>query len=140
MLNTPNGGGHITAHAFNANPMFFIYDDDEDGGTVQNAWYAGHTEAMKVFWDSTAASPHMQHLLHTRSSGNWFVACNTCQASSYRAQAKTTLNMDGSKAWFASSWGPVDAVNTFQVTLPAPVSSGGSVKIGGVVGGNSVRQ
>ncbi|MCX6629235.1 MAG: hypothetical protein NTW28_16580 [Candidatus Solibacter sp.] len=135
---TLSGGGHISAHAFKAPVPYVLYDDDEDGGTVDSPWYAGHGEVVKLYWDSTPGTPHIERLLHTRSSGNWFVPCNSCQASSYRAQAKVTSNMDGTKAWFASSWGPVDAVNTYLIdgVGPAPPTGtviGGKVSVGGTI-------
>jgi hypothetical protein len=125
MLTNPTGGGHITAHAFNAPTPFVLFDDD--AVNVDDPWYPRQGEIVKLYWDSTPSAPHLERLAHSRTDTHWFIACDTCQASSYWSQAKTTLNMDGTKAWFASSWGPGDGVNTYVISGIGPPGNGGSL-------------
>jgi len=117
-------GGHVTAHNYTSATNFFLYDDDCSDPDIN--WYMGCGEIVKVYADSTPSVPHIQRLAHSYTDTYFFsngYCSSGCQANSYWSQAKTTLNLDGTKAWYASSWGPGDGVNTYQLSVPGGGSS-----------------
>jgi hypothetical protein len=141
-LHDPTGGGHISAHAYTAPVPFFIYDDDCT--RPDDSWFVGCGEIVKVYWDSTDSVPHIERLAHSYTDTVYLVndCCNI--TNSYWGQAQTTQNLDGTKLFFRSTWGPGDASNTYMMAgvgvAPSLANNGISVLGGKVLNGGKISR
>jgi hypothetical protein len=99
------GGQHITAGADGDYVLVSFYD--VGGGTARPY----ERELVKVYLDSTVATPHVVRVCQHRSLG---VNYST-------DQPQASLKQDGTKAIFGSNWGTAGgAANPYMVTLSNP--------------------